>query len=213
MYSTVLPDELSRAWSYVIQVSTSVNVATLVYQTRIIKEAAVLEVLTLSSIPSADTSEPDLLETAAARALARAERQHQPFIPHIGSGTSNKMVFDLAKEQERGRAYIGPFYAGPVCTKSGSTIDIGVFTNKQVLHDSRCEQDSGQLPCRRRRSSLTRFSKLYILTRAYRVPTDISVTRIRSTCASSLYKEMPRNAKRCMTSAVEKVATTLLTMF
>ena len=106
------------------------KVATLVYQARIIKEAAVLEVLTLSSIPSADTSEPDLLETAAARALATAERQHQPFIPHIGSGTSNKMVFDLAKEQERGRACIGPFYAGLVCTSSGSNIDIGVFTDK-----------------------------------------------------------------------------------
>ena len=105
------------------------KVATLVYQARIIKEAAVLEVLTLSSIPGADTSEPDLLETAAAQALATAERQHQPFI-HIGSGTSNKMVFDLAKEQERGRAYIGPFYAGPVCTSSGSKIDIGVFTDK-----------------------------------------------------------------------------------
>ena len=80
------------------------NVAATLYQARITKEAAV-EVSTLSSIPSADTSEPHLLETAAARALATAEPQHQPFIPHIGTGTSNKMVFDLAKEQER-RAYL-----------------------------------------------------------------------------------------------------------
>ena len=42
-----------------------------------------------------------LIETAAARALATTEPQYQPLIQNIGSGTSNKMVFDLQKERER----------------------------------------------------------------------------------------------------------------
>jgi len=41
-----------------------------------------------------------LLETAAARALASADPQHQPLILNLGSGTSNK-VFDLNHERER----------------------------------------------------------------------------------------------------------------
>ena len=80
------------------------SVAATLSQARITKEAAA-EVSALLSVPNADTSEPHLLETAAARAIATAEPQHQPFIPHIGTGTSNKMVFDLAKERER-RAYL-----------------------------------------------------------------------------------------------------------
>lgn len=80
------------------------SVAATLSQARITKEAAA-EVSALLSVPNADTSEPHLLETAAARAIATAEPQHQPFIPNTGTGTSNKMVFDLAKERER-RAYL-----------------------------------------------------------------------------------------------------------
>ena len=42
-----------------------------------------------------------LIETAAARALATTEPQYQPLIQNIGSGTSNKVAFDLHKERER----------------------------------------------------------------------------------------------------------------
>ena len=79
-------------------------VAATLAQARITKEAAA-EVSALSSVPNADTSEPHLLETAAARALATAEPQHQPLMANIGTGTSNKQVFDLARERER-RAYL-----------------------------------------------------------------------------------------------------------
>jgi DNA methyltransferase 1-associated protein 1 len=79
-------------------------VAATLTQVRITKEAAA-EVSALSSVPNADTSEPHLLETAAARAIATSEPQHQPFMANIGTGTSNKLVFDLAKERER-RAYL-----------------------------------------------------------------------------------------------------------
>jgi DNA methyltransferase 1-associated protein 1 len=41
-----------------------------------------------------------VIETAAARALASTEPQHQPNFQHLGSGTSNK-VFDLEHERER----------------------------------------------------------------------------------------------------------------
>jgi DNA methyltransferase 1-associated protein 1 len=42
-----------------------------------------------------------LIETAAARALATTEPEYQPLIQNIGSGTSNKVAFDLHKERER----------------------------------------------------------------------------------------------------------------
>ena len=42
-----------------------------------------------------------LIETAAARALATMAPAHQPVIHHHGSGTSNKLAFDLAYERER----------------------------------------------------------------------------------------------------------------
>jgi DNA methyltransferase 1-associated protein 1 len=42
-----------------------------------------------------------LIETAAARALAATDPQFQPLIQNIGTGTSNKVVFDLQQERER----------------------------------------------------------------------------------------------------------------
>ena len=42
-----------------------------------------------------------LIETAAARALATAEPKHQPLIPNLGTGTTNKIPFDLKYERER----------------------------------------------------------------------------------------------------------------
>jgi DNA methyltransferase 1-associated protein 1 len=45
-----------------------------------------------------------LMETAAARALALSDPQHQPLIANIGTGTTNK-VFDLQYERER-RAHL-----------------------------------------------------------------------------------------------------------
>jgi DNA methyltransferase 1-associated protein 1 len=42
-----------------------------------------------------------LIESAAAMALATTEPQYQPVIQNVGTGTSNKAVFDLNKERER----------------------------------------------------------------------------------------------------------------
>jgi DNA methyltransferase 1-associated protein 1 len=58
-----------------------------------------------SSGPSAaaalqEKTEAMLLEAAAARSLATSASQNQPLIPHIGTGTSNK-IFDYAHERER----------------------------------------------------------------------------------------------------------------
>mmetsp|Transcript_25075 Transcript_25075/g.37884 ORF Transcript_25075/g.37884 Transcript_25075/m.37884 type:complete len:555 (-) Transcript_25075:74-1738(-) len=80
------------------------TVAAILSQARITKEAA-SEVSALSAVPNADSSEPHLLEAAAARALASVEPTHQPLIENIATGTSNKEVFDLEKERER-RAYL-----------------------------------------------------------------------------------------------------------
>lgn len=42
-----------------------------------------------------------LIETAAARALAASDLSHQPIIQNIGTGSSNKVAFDLQSERER----------------------------------------------------------------------------------------------------------------
>lgn len=92
------------------------SVAAILMQTRISHEAAA-EALSLASqtaataaaAATAETGIEDskratdalLVETAAARALATADPQHQPVMHNIGSGTSNKVVFDLNYERER----------------------------------------------------------------------------------------------------------------
>lgn len=98
------------------------TVAATLAQVRITKEAAA-EVSALSSVPNADTSELQILETAAARALAtsgsgnnnstttnattgdQAAIQNPPILlQHVGTGTSsNKQVFHLQHERERRR--------------------------------------------------------------------------------------------------------------
>lgn len=50
------------------------------------------------------TSEALLMETAAARALASSQPDHQPLVTNLGTGTSNK-TFDLEYERER-RAHL-----------------------------------------------------------------------------------------------------------
>jgi DNA methyltransferase 1-associated protein 1 len=80
------------------------SVAAILAQTRIAKEAAA-EVSALSLVPNLDNSEHHLIETAAARAIATTDPQHQPLMASPGTGTSNKPVFDLEKERER-RAYL-----------------------------------------------------------------------------------------------------------
>eukprot|EP00980_Cylindrotheca_fusiformis_P004768 scaffold1019_cov123-Cylindrotheca_fusiformis.AAC.8 len=82
------------------------SVAAILSQIRISHEAAV-EAQKLSAIIP-DQSAPDakerteavLLETAAAKSLARSNLKNQPLMNTIGTGTSNKM-FDAAFERER----------------------------------------------------------------------------------------------------------------
>jgi len=86
-------------------------VAAALLQQRVAKEAA-SEVAALSTTaPVMDPSMPHeeakaaadhhLMETAAARALASAQPQHQPLMANISTGSTNKDAFDLAKERER----------------------------------------------------------------------------------------------------------------
>ena len=82
------------------------SVAALLTQSRISQEAAVEVKLLESAPPNPNETDPRrasdqrLLETAAARALAASDPQHQPLIHNLGSGSSNK-VFDLNRERER----------------------------------------------------------------------------------------------------------------
>ena len=81
------------------------QVAALLAQGRIQKEAA-NEVAALTSVTvDPEHSEQHLLETAAARALATSDPLQQPHIPSIGTGATNKNVFHLEKERER-RAHL-----------------------------------------------------------------------------------------------------------
>lgn len=87
------------------------SVAATLLQQRVAKEAA-SEVAALSTTaPIMDPTMPHeqakavadhhLMETAAARALASAQPQHQPLMANISTGSTNKNAFDLAKERER----------------------------------------------------------------------------------------------------------------
>lgn len=74
------------------------SVAAILTQARVTQEAAT-EAAALAA--SADSSTENVMETAAARALATAEPQHQPIMATLGTGSTNQEVFDLAKEKER----------------------------------------------------------------------------------------------------------------
>jgi DNA methyltransferase 1-associated protein 1 len=83
------------------------SVAALLTQSRISQEAAVeAKMLESATPPNANNPDPRrsadqlLLETAAARALASSDPQHQPLMHTVGSGSSNK-VFHLERERER----------------------------------------------------------------------------------------------------------------
>lgn len=89
------------------------SVAALLTQSRVVKEASA-EVASLSSSAPPTSADPEqaktaaenlVMETAAARAIATAEPSHQPLIATIGSGTTNKNIFDLNKERRR-RAHL-----------------------------------------------------------------------------------------------------------
>lgn len=91
------------------------SVAAALLQQRVAKEAA-SEVTALSTTaPVMDPTRPPeeakaaadhhLMESAAARALASAQPQHQPLMANISTGSTNKNAFDLARERER-RAHL-----------------------------------------------------------------------------------------------------------
>ena len=82
------------------------RVAALLAQERIQKEAAT-EVDALTSMEPSDphTVDHHLFEIAAARALATCDPQQQPLISTIGTGATNKNVFQLEKERDR-RAHL-----------------------------------------------------------------------------------------------------------
>ena len=75
------------------------TVAARILQSRISKEAAD-EVARLAA-----TDQKHSLDAAAAREIAMAEPEHQPYIAHVGAGVINKEVFDLNRERQR-RAYL-----------------------------------------------------------------------------------------------------------
>ena len=92
------------------------SVAAILMQTRISHEAAAeaqaLASQTAATAAAAATADPTaedhkratdalLIETAAARALASADPKHQPVLHNLGSGTSNRVAFDLNYERER----------------------------------------------------------------------------------------------------------------
>ena len=91
------------------------SIAAALLQQRVAREAASEVAALSSSAPVIDPSLPAeeqkaihdhyLMETAAARALATAQPQHQPLMANISTGSSNKNSFDLAKERER-RAHL-----------------------------------------------------------------------------------------------------------
>lgn len=91
------------------------SIAATLLQQRVAREAASEVAALSSSAPVIDPSLPAeeqkaiqdhfLMETAAARALASAQPQHQPLMANISTGSSNKNSFDLAKERER-RAHL-----------------------------------------------------------------------------------------------------------
>ena len=82
------------------------RVAALLAQERIQKEAAT-EVEALTSMEPSDPQAADhhLFEIAAARALATGDPQQQPLISTIGTGATNKNVFQIEKERDR-RAHL-----------------------------------------------------------------------------------------------------------
>ena len=87
------------------------SVAATLLQQRVAKEAASEVAILSAHVPVVDPTVPPeqakavadhhLMETAAARALASAQPQHQPLMANIGTGSTNKIVFDLDKERER----------------------------------------------------------------------------------------------------------------
>lgn len=81
------------------------SVAALLTQSRISQEAAAEAQALASSTPEVSddpraAAEHLLMETAAARALASSDPQHQPLMHNLGAGISNK-AFDLTHERER----------------------------------------------------------------------------------------------------------------
>mmetsp|Transcript_15124 Transcript_15124/g.23018 ORF Transcript_15124/g.23018 Transcript_15124/m.23018 type:complete len:394 (-) Transcript_15124:45-1226(-) len=64
-----------------------------------VEQAAAAEAAALAG------DESKALEYTVARAIASADHRHQPPIQKIGTGSTNKQVFDLAKERER-RAHL-----------------------------------------------------------------------------------------------------------
>ena len=88
------------------------HVAAIIHQVRIAQEAASeAQLLTTATINTDSSAEETraatdhlLYETAAARQLATLPPSQQPLIPHLGTGTSNK-VFDIHYERSR-RAFL-----------------------------------------------------------------------------------------------------------
>ena len=81
------------------------SVAALLTQSRISQEAATEAQALASAAPEPSdgpkaAAEHLLMETAAARALASSDPQHQPLMHNLGAGISNK-TFDLTHERER----------------------------------------------------------------------------------------------------------------
>jgi DNA methyltransferase 1-associated protein 1 len=81
------------------------SVAALLTQSRIAQEAATEAQVLASSTPEPSddpkaAAEALIMETAAARALASSDPQHQPLMNNLGAGISNK-VYDLDQERER----------------------------------------------------------------------------------------------------------------
>jgi DNA methyltransferase 1-associated protein 1 len=81
------------------------SVAALLTQSRIAQEAATEAQALASSTPEPSddpkaAAEALIMETAAARALASSDPQHQPLMANLGAGISNK-VYDLDQERER----------------------------------------------------------------------------------------------------------------
>jgi DNA methyltransferase 1-associated protein 1 len=81
------------------------SVAALLTQSRIAQEAATEAQVLASSTPEPSddpkaAAEALIMETAAARALASSDPQHQPLMANLGAGISNK-VYDLDQERER----------------------------------------------------------------------------------------------------------------
>lgn len=92
------------------------SVAALLTQSRIAQEAATEAQALASSTPEPSddpkaAAEALIMETAAARALASSDPQHQPLMTNLGAGISNK-VYDLDQERER-RAHMDVVWNRP----------------------------------------------------------------------------------------------------